>query len=496
MRLLGAALTSLVAVSLAVAQDRPAAQTEPKKVKTERVRVDGAAAPDTGFNTKVAQAEPKKQKGGRAAKPKKDESTEKSETADKPEKLEKVPKEVADSYNAIPLAERVAIQSDLIWTGDYNGVLSGEFGERSVAAVKAFQKRKGGKATGVLNQQERADLAAAAKPKQERVGWRIVDDLSTGARVGIPAKLMPNTNVSGGISRWSSQRSETSAETFRITGVAALAPLFERMKKEPADRRTEYSVLKDDFFVISGQQNLKRFYVRAQLRGNEVRGLTVLYDQAMMGIMEPVVVAMSSAYAAFPTGRPSVPPPRRLVEYASGVAVAPGTIATSREALEGCFVVTVAGIGGADRLAEDKERGLVLLRVFGADLKPLALAGEAAKNADVTLIGVLDPQAQGGGSAVSSAKARVSDALALDPVPALGFDGAAALDAQGKLAGIAALKVPLVAGAAPSLSATAALVPVDALRALLAAQKIAPAGAEAGADAAKAAVVRVICVRK
>jgi len=158
--------------------------------------------------------------------------------------------------------------------------------------------------------------------------------------------------------------------------------------------------------------------------------------------------------------------------------------------------VTVAGIGGADRLAEDKERGLVLLRVFGADLKPLALAGEAAKNADVTLIGVLDPQAQGGGSAVSSAKARVSDALALDPVPALGFDGAAALDAQGKLAGIAALKVPLVAGAAPSLSATAALVPVDALRALLAAQKIAPAGAEAGADAAKAAVVRVICVRK
>jgi peptidoglycan hydrolase-like protein with peptidoglycan-binding domain len=477
MRLLGAILTSLVAVSLAAAQDNPAAPTEPKKVKTERVRVKGA----------------KHRKNEKNAKNEKDE---KADAADKPEKLEKVSKEVAESYNAIPLNERVAIQSDLIWTGFYNGVLSGEFGERSVAAVKAFQKRKGGKETGVLNQQERAELAAAAKPKQERVGWRIVDDLSTGARVGIPAKLMPNTNVSGGISRWSSQRSETSAETFRITGVTSLGAVFERMKKEPAERRSEYSVLKDDFFVISGQQNLKRFYVRGQLRGNEVRGLTILYDQAMMGIMEPVVVAMSSAYAAFPSGRPSVPPPRRLVEYASGVAVAPGIIATSREALEGCFVVTVAGIGGADRIAEDKDRGLVLLRVFGADLKPLALAAEPPKSADVTLIGVLDPQAQGGGAAASSAKARVSDALALDPPPALGFDGAAALDAQGKLAGIAALKVPLVAGAAPSLSATAALVGVDALRTLLAAQTITPAGTATGTDAAKASVVRVICVRK
>ena len=479
MRLLGAALTSLVAVSLAAAQSpkkdpakdesKPAAQTETKKVKTERIPVEGAK-----------QAEPK------AAK---------SNQPQKGEKPEKISKEIADSYNVIPLAERIAIQSDLIWTGDYNGMLTGEFGERAVAAVKAFQKRKGGKETGVLNLQERAALTAAAKPKQETVGWRIVDDLSTGARVGIPGKLMPNTNVSGGISRWSSQRGETSAETFRIAGATALGSIFERMKKEPAGRQAEYSVLKDDFFVISGQQNLKRFYVRAQLRGNEVRGLTVLYDQAMQGIMEPVVVAMSSAYAAFPTGRASAPPPRRTVEYGSGVAVASGIIATSRDALDGCYVVTIAGIGGADRVAEDKEKGIVLLRVFGADLKPVALA-DAAKPSDMTLLGVLDPQAQGGGAAVSSAKARLSDALTLDPAPALGFDGAAALDAQGKLAGLVALKVPVVAGAAPSLNASAALTPVDAVRALLAAQNIAPAGATAGADAAKGSVVRVICVRK
>jgi peptidoglycan hydrolase-like protein with peptidoglycan-binding domain len=433
------------------------------------------------------------------AKPAKQEKTKKAGQKAKAAKEEQlaVSKAIADSYNAIPLAERLSIQSDLVWTGDYNGLINGDFGARAVAAVKAFQKRNGGKETGVLNQPERAALSAAAKPKQEAVGWRIVDDLATGARIGIPAKLMPNTNVTGGISRWSSARGETSAETFRIAQAGTtLPPIFERMKKEPAGRRTEYGVLRDDFFVISGLQNLKKFYVRAQLRGNEVRGITILYDQAMAGIMEPVVVAMSSAYAPFPSGRATSPPPRRLVEYASGVAVAPGTIVTSRDALDGCYVVTVAGVGGADRIAEDKTTGLALLRVHGANLAPVTLAGQSAKG-DVTLLGVADPQAQGGGAAVSAARARVSDTLAIEPAPVLGFDGAAVLDAQGRLAGIAALNVAVVAGTVPSPGATAALLPVEAIRTLMTAQRLTPpASAATGAEAAKGALVRVICVRK
>jgi hypothetical protein len=402
---------------------------------------------------------------------------------------------IAASYTAIPIAERVAIQNDLAWTGDYNGAINGDFGERAVAAVKAFQKRSGAKETGVLNQPERAALSSAAKPRQEAVGWRMVQDLVTGARLGIPSKLMPNTLVTGGISKWTSSRGETQAETFRIAQAApTLAPIFERMKKEPGGRKAEYSVLKPDFFVISGMQNLKKFYVRAQLRGDEVRGFTVLYDQAMAGIMEPVVVAMSSAYVAFPGG--AAPPPRRKVEYASGVVVAPGHILTSRDAIDGCFVVTVAGIGGADRIAEDRDKGLALLRVYAADLKPIALAGNNPKG-DVTLLGVADPQAQGGGGAVSAAKARVTETLALDPAPTIGFDGAAALDAQGKLGGLAALKVPLVAGAAPTPVPAAMLIPVEVMRNFLDAQNVAPATSAAiGIDAAKASVARIICVRK
>jgi hypothetical protein len=482
MRLAGAVLSSLFVVTLATAQ--PAKQAEPKD------KGKPAAAKEA---PKAKQAEPAKKDAAPAKADKKG-----SAPAAAAKKAAAKPNPIVESYNAIALTERMTIQSDLVWTGDYNGLVNGEFGDRAIAAVKAFQKRNGAKETGVLNQPERAALAAAAKPKQDAVGWRMVDDGASGARIGVPTKLVPQASQIIGGTRWASARGEYSVESFRITQPGTTLPeVFERMKKEPTGRKTDYSVIRDNFFVISGLQNLKKFYVRAQARGEEVRGITVLYDQAMAGIMEPVVVAMSSAFAAFPAASAGAPPPRRKVEYASGVAVAPSHIVTSREALDGCYVVTVAGIGGADRVAEDKTSGLVLLGVHGADLKPVALASTTPKGGDVSVVGVADPQAQGGGGAVSVAKARVSDALAIEPAPATGFDGAAVLDAQGRLAGLASLKLAVVAGIAPGPGTAAALTPVEAIRAFLDAQKVvSDAVGVSGPDAAKASVVRVICVRR
>ena len=92
-------------------------------------------------------------------------------------------------------------------------------------------------------------------------------------------------------------------ETFRVTGPGTtLAAVFEQQKKEPAQRKVEYSVLRGDFFVISGLQGLKKFYVRAHVKDNEVRGITILYDQAMEGIMDPVVGRDVERLFAVPDG--------------------------------------------------------------------------------------------------------------------------------------------------------------------------------------------------
>jgi peptidoglycan hydrolase-like protein with peptidoglycan-binding domain len=410
---------------------------------------------------------------------------------------------VPPAYAAVPVAERIAIQNDLIWVGAYNGTATPEFGPRAVAAVKAYQKDNGGKETGVLGAPERAALAAAAKARQEAVGWNMLNDAATGARLGLPLKLVPQAGPAKAGSRFASGRGEVQIETFRIAEPdTTLAAVFEQQKKEPAGRQVDYNVLRPDFFVISGLQNLKKFYVRAHAKDGEVRGITILYDQAMEGIMDPVVVAMSSAFMPFPTGALAGPVPRRKIEYATGIVVtAAGDIVTDREATEGCYVIAVGGLGNAERIADDKDAGLALLRVYGApELHPLAFASGVPAAPDVTVVGVADPQAQGGGDAASNVRARLGSgadaARPIEPAPAWGFSGAAVLDAQGRLAGMVVLKAPVVAGPAPS-GAQAAMVPGETIRRFLERANVAPVSSGAtGLEAAKAAVVRVICARK
>jgi hypothetical protein len=398
---------------------------------------------------------------------------------------------------ALPLAERISIQSDLIWTGDLNSIADGEWGDRSTAAVKAFQKRKGGKDTGVLSIEERAVLTAEARNLQDEVGWRIVTD-DSGVRLGIPAKLVPQARKGRSGGSWQSARGDLQIEVFREPAPATLTAMHEQQRKNPS-RKIEYTVRKADFFVISGTQGPKRFYMRVQAGPNEVRGVSLVYDPQMGDVMDRLVVAVSSAFTPFPAtsqlaGR-SVE--KRKVEYATGVVVsASGDIVTDREAIEGCQVIVVAGLGNAERVAEDKAAGLALIRVYGAPgLKPLAL-GEAIRT-EVTLVGIADPQSQAGRASVSMTQAKVTtvgDAVALDTAAAPGFAGAAAIDADVGFVGVVVQKPQFVAG--PATGATSSIASSDSIRKLLAAQNIAHSGGQAGVDFAKDSVVRVVCVRK
>jgi peptidoglycan hydrolase-like protein with peptidoglycan-binding domain len=405
----------------------------------------------------------------------------------------------ADTANAMAQAERLAIQSDLAWVGQYNGAITGDVSERMVAAIKEFQKERGAKQTGVLNPQERGALAETARRRQENVGWKIVTEAGTGARLGVPTKLVPQQSSDANGAKWNSSTGTVQVQLSRRKQAnPTTAKLAEQEKKEPAGRKVDYTVVKPDFFVLSGMQGLKKFYVRGTFKGDEIRVLTILYDQATEGTVEPVVIAMSSAFNPFPAG--TGPPPRKTVEYGTGVVVSEdGAIVADREITDGCLAIAITGFGNADRVAEDRDHDLALLRIYGArGLKPLALGNGAAK-ANVELTGIADPQSQGGAAAVSSVKANAAQIggggdTALSPPPALGFSGAAALDGDGKFAGIALLKPVVVAGPANTTPpAQAVLVPADTVAEFLKANGVNVAG---GSQDAKAAVVRVICVRK
>jgi peptidoglycan hydrolase-like protein with peptidoglycan-binding domain len=398
----------------------------------------------------------------------------------------------------LPLKERIGIQLDLAFTGHYNGLINGEPNERTTTAIKAFQKSTGARETGVVAQPERAQLATNSKAVQERVGWALVEDKVTGAQLGLPTKQVPNMARTGSGTRWSSAQGQVQIETFRIRGPGTtLADVAGRQRAEPPNRKLDVNFTRDDFFILSGLQGLKKFYVRAQIRDLEVRGVTILYDQATEGIMDPVTVVMSSAFAPFSgTGLTDLMgPTRRKVEYGTGIVItAGGHVLTDRLLVESCQVLEVSGLGGANVLVEDAASGLALLRVFGVSgLAPAAIVHEGTRASELTLVGIADPLLQAGGRAVTTTAARL-DGNGLQPSPQLGFAGAAALDAQSRFFGMVTLKAPLMAGTGPLPPAN--VVPVDTIRRFLEAQYVAPATGRTGVEAAKASVVRVMCVRR
>ena len=403
------------------------------------------------------------------------------------------------NYGSMPLAERVGIQFDLAWTGHFTGLINGEFNDKATAAVRTFQRANGFRENNMLGAPERALLASQSKTRQERSGWKMVDDKATGAQVGLPTLQVPRVSDARRGTRWSSAQGQIQAETFRIREPGTtLAAVYEQEKKEPPSRKIEFNLMRDDSFLLSGMQGLKKFTVRAYVRDLEVRGLTVLWDQATEGTMDHVAVVMASAFAPFPgTGLTELMgPARRKIEYGTGIVVtAAGHVLADRQLIDGCSVLQVAGLGDANRIAEDEATGVSLLHVFGvSDLAPAAMVHEGAKGPDLTLVGIADPQSQSGARAATTMPAKLNGD-GIQPPP-LGFSGAAALDSQGRFFGMVTLKSAVMASAGTPQLPSANVVPVETIRRFLEAQYVTPATGRSGVDAAKASVVRLICVRR
>lgn len=348
--------------------------------------------------------------------------------------------------------------------------------------------------------------AAAAPPAvtredEQEFGWSVVADPATGVHIGLPMKIVPHAREAARGTRWSSKHGEVQVETFRINEPGLkLQALFEQEKKEPGGRKVEYSVLRDDSFFVSGIQGLKKFSVRASLRNGEVRGFTMLYDQAMEGIVAPVMVAMAASFSPFPQRSVPFAALAKSVEYGNGLIVsAQGHIVTDARLTHGCQVIVASGFGDAERVAEDKDNGLALLRVYGPrKFQPLSVTADAAalKAAEVTLAGIPDPKDQTGRGKITEIKARVTDGNSIElrqSEPMAGFSGAAALDGQGRFIGMAEMRNVVLASTSPTLPPVR-LIRAATIRGFLDAQNV-PAVTAQNADAS-ASVVRIICVRK
>ena len=112
------------------------------------------------------------------------------------------PQTPADTANAMAQAERLAIQSDLAWVGQYNGAIIGR-----------SQRAHGGIHQGIpegprRQADRRAQPAGAQRARRNRkaaadsAGWKIVSDAGTGVRLGIPDQAGAATDRDANGAKW------------------------------------------------------------------------------------------------------------------------------------------------------------------------------------------------------------------------------------------------------------------------------------------------------
>lgn len=369
------------------------------------------------------------------------------------------------AFEALPGAERKAIQDALVWTGDYNSIVSGTFGKRTYDALVTYQRRAKLNPNGVLDAKARADLQAAAQRARDAVKFSVVADPKTGVRIGVPERLLTRRDVNpNGGARWQSADEKITLDTRAIPpGETTLAALYERnLAIQTPGRQVTYKVLKPDFFVITGETPTGKFYIRYAGGPAGLRGFSLGYDKVVKDF-DRTVIAIANSFAPFPEaapvvaavptappGRPVViEPPRPASPIASGIVVGPRRILTTAN-IENCLDLRAAKTKARIATA-DKAKGLALLDWEGTQTSgPLALqTGAPAASGELVVLAFSGSEPS---LMVTPAEA-ISGRLVAPLQP--GASGGVAFSRSGALAGlIGPLPVtpPMVAGVAPSMT--------------------------------------------
>ncbi|MFI5014666.1 MAG: peptidoglycan-binding protein [Hyphomicrobiales bacterium] len=349
------------------------------------------------------------------------------------------------AFEALPEADRKAIQDALVWTGDYSGVSDGAFGRGTLGAIKAFQTRAKARADGILAAPTLAALLAEGAKGRQVAGFVLVDDPKSGIRIGAPLKLLDQRAAGRSGAIFKAKDNSASLETFtEDASKATLADLFSRLTTD-ASKHVTYKVLRPDFFVVTGDAGGKRFFTRVAGGPAGIRGF--IFNFPAQPAFDRISVAIANSFVPFPgTAKPAAPgvataapakpvatpPPLRPVVQLSAIAIGSKQL-LSAALPEGCTAPIVAG-GSAKILRSDAAAGLALLERSGPDAQAPAITLRASDLQPGETVIVLSSSADGEANvSVASGEAPAASRIF---APLQSPSGSPVFDRSGALAGL------------------------------------------------------------
>jgi hypothetical protein len=398
------------------------------------------------------------------------------------------------AFQAMPEADRKAVQDALGWLDFYNGEVDGAFGKRTRDSIVAYQQSVGAAQDGIVSPTEFEALKTAAQRARAAVDFALIDDRISGARIGAPLKLLTKLKSSSGDTTLQSGDGSVSLalqarmapQTAGAGDDAGLGALYAQLIAEASGRKITYKAIKaGEFFVVASEDKGEKSYTRFAKSpadwpdGPALRGFTFAYPSERSSDFDKLALAVANSFEPFadtpashgaarmqpvsarsaqdvvrvatgasaigglspgarptpPVGQPpaaAVPAPAEL--RATALFVAPGEALTALPA--SCAEPLVDG-KPAKVLRADATSGLTLIGgEFGAGARAPTVAGGAT---DLVALSLLTAAGKPTLEASPGAAAPVGEGVfAIVAALTKSASGAPVFDRQGALAGIVA----------------------------------------------------------
>ncbi len=243
------------------------------------------------------------------------------------------------AFEALPEAERRAIQQDLGFATAFNGAALGSFGPLTFNAIRNFEREQKLAVDGILSAEERKQLATVAGNARRALRFAVLDDARSGAKIGVPQNVfVKRENNNAGGSRWQTADGKATLDTIVAPAGETLQALFDKATAAAPNRKVTYKLLRPDFFVVTAETATGKSYRRMSLGPDgAIRGFAVGYDKGIAAELDKLTIAVANSYDAFPAPATAVAGARpglgNVAAAAAGIAAgAAGAAAPSQPA--------------------------------------------------------------------------------------------------------------------------------------------------------------------
>ncbi|QUJ77176.1 trypsin-like peptidase domain-containing protein [Sulfitobacter albidus] len=307
-----------------------------------------------------------------------------------PAVVDETPAEARRSERALSAAERRELQVMLQWAGYYNAAIDGAFGRGTRGSMAQWQAANGFETTGVLTTLQRATLKEQYNAVLRGMDLRRVRDAQAGIEVLVPTGAV------------AFDRYEPPFAHYEATGDLAARVL---LISQPGDQNTLFGLYeimqtleivplqgarerRDRSFTLVGENARFISYTEAALQDGEIKGFTLIWPAGDEERRRRILGEMRRSFARLPgvLSPGAGTAAEQSIDLVSGLQIrkpirarsgffvtADGAVATVSEAVQNCSRITIDGDTDAALIADDRARGVALLRPDAA-LAPLAVA--------------------------------------------------------------------------------------------------------------------------